>query len=144
MISWWVKIFFHIFLRMSICMSVNLPLPLFVFIGFLTNPLPPPLSKHAFWLTPMLLFNGQICFSQTLIGILILLHSCWGSQFFWLLWEMVHWPSWTAFSLAIHPNYHYNLQILNLECFHSNPKQLNSLTYKMQILIGRVSEFVVT
>ena len=105
-----------------------LPLPLLIFIHFLANS--HPLGKRASWMIPVLLFNGSVCSSQTLTGMLILLRPCWGSQYFRLKVE-VQWSSWIPFSLAIHPSYYYNLQILNLECLHSNLKQLNNLTHKI-------------
>ena len=123
------KNFLFIFVfRTNICTSVTLPLPLLIFIHFLANS--HLLGERAFWMIPGLLFNGSVCSSQTLTGMLILLRPCWWSQYFRLKVE-VQWSSWIPFSLAIHPSYYYNLQILNLECLHSNLKQLNNLTHKI-------------
>ena len=91
----------------------------------------PPLGERAFWMIPVLLFDGSVCSLQTLTGMLILLRPCWGSQYFRLRMK-VQWSSWIPFSLAIHPSYYYNLQILNLKCLHSNLKQSNNLTHKME------------
>ena len=119
----------YLFLERTFLQALHFPPP--VHFHSLFSKLTPPLGEHAFWMTPMLLFNGSVCSSLTLTVMLILLRPCWWSQYFCLRVQ-VQWSSWIPFSLAIHPSYHYNLQILNLKCLLSNLKQLNNLTHKMQ------------